>query len=213
MGSEPCSGGKIDTHREELRNTDEAEDSLNISRISLPADNVSFLSSSSSKSSNNVQYDNLFAFGTTNARSLPSNIESLVDTFEENDLTIMNISETWLKNTSVTDCNVADLEEAHKISLILKNRASRGGGVAIAYDMNKISLKKINVKTKFEIVCAQGQARGNRRKIFCMSYYMPPSMKRGEVDEMTEDLEDCVAKAWKLSANPLLSFPETPIRN
>ena len=57
-----------------------------------------------------------------------------------------------------------DINQEHGISFIRKDRNSRGGGVAIAYDSNKIELKKLSLKSlrgkKFEIVASAGKIIG-----------------------------------------------------
>ena len=159
---------------------------------------------SASLENNSIVYENPFVFCTTNARSISSKIDSLIDMFREEDASIVSISETWLKDGKLNDCNVADLEEAQQISLIVKNRARRGGGLAIAYDMRVIKLKKFPLTTKHEFVCASGNMIGTKRSVFVLSYYIPPAMTAAATREMTIEMEDAVSKAKAKLGDPII---------
>ena len=175
-------------------------DLTNFSNLSVSRN----ISMTSSNSNNSIIYENLFAFGTTNARSISAKIDSLIESMHENNLNLMCVSETWLKDSKITRDNIADLEEAHRVSFVVKNRASRGGGVAICFDMNKMSLKVVRTPTRFEYVCASGQTRGTKRPVFVLSFYMPPSMNADSSKEMISEMEDAIAKAKDRLNDPIV---------
>ena len=153
-----------------------------------------------------VNFNNLFAFAVVNARSISAKIESLVDLFTETELSLACISETWLKNGRLLDSNILDLEESHGISFITKNRSGRGGGVAVAYDMGKMALKKVFAKIcePYEIVCCAGNTRGTKRKVVVISYYMPPSLKASETENMIGCIDDLIGRAKSEWPDPII---------
>lgn len=59
--------------------------------------------------------------------------------------------------------------------MIAKNRDSRGGGVAIVFDQNKITLKPAFAFPKsMEVVCGVGRVIQTNRRIVVCSMYIPP---------------------------------------
>ena len=126
----------------------------------------------------------LFNIACTNARSLTNKIASLVTLFEENNLHVALLTETWLTGKICTKRNMDNLTAGANISFIRRDRGSRGGGVAIAYDNTKIRLSKFPFekdKTK-EIICAVGSCALSRRKFAFISAYLPPSISSAELD-------------------------------
>ena len=187
--------------RTEPNDQQDIDDSFNINDAS---ENIGSISGNNSTIPN--VYINLFAFAVINARSISAKVGSLVDLFTESEISLACVSETWLQNGPTLDSNVLDLEESHNISLITKNRSRRGGGVAIAYDKNKVNLKKVFSKysTQYEIVCASGQTRGTRRKIFAVSYYIPPDKKASESEKILECIDDLIGRARTEWEDPII---------
>ena len=190
-----------------LRHDDELRDiEINNSVISDENDITTIINSSnvSQVSSRSVSYENPLRMAIINARSISAKIGSLVDTFTNLDLHFACVSETWLRSGSSLDTNIADLEESQSISLITKNRSTRGGGVAIAYDRTKMKLKKFNSKSKYEIVCASGKTNCNKRPIFIISYYVPPDTKSEIYERIALDIEDVIGEAKTTLQDPLI---------
>ena len=78
-----------------------------------------------------------------NARSMNNKIESLIEVFDEYNLTFALLTETWFKNGFKLVSELTDLECSENIGVIAKNRTARkGGGVAIAYNTTMVSLKE-----------------------------------------------------------------------
>ena len=107
---------------------------------------------------------NKFTFALTNARSLGPKIKSLIDYFEELEIAIALITETWLVGGRELEQNVADLELGENLSIINKNRCDRrGGGVAIVYDRAKCKLGEYKIQGNgWEIIAAIGTLTGGR---------------------------------------------------
>ena len=151
-----------------------------------------------------IHCENLFAFASANARSVAAKIGSVVDTFRDLDLTFMNISETWLKDDSNLRNNLADLEEAHGLSMITKCRRTRGGGVGIVYDKSKIQLSKFPVNTDYEIVAARGKTRLTRRPVLVVSYYIPLNITAADFRLLLRDVGDIVGRAKTTMPDPII---------
>lgn len=156
--------------------------------------------------SESIEFRNPLFFAIINARSVSAKIASLVDTFNNLELGFACISETWLRTSPSLDVNLADLEESHSISLIVRNRngRGRGGGVGIAYNSRKLKLKRFPIKTRFEFVCASGKSTCNKRPIFIVSYYVPPDMKSEEFAAMMGEIEDAIGTARIKLRDPMI---------
>ena len=89
-----------------------------------------------SDENNSVLLDeNIFVFSCLNARSIMNKTTALVDLFDETNLSVSIITETWLTNNEAVAQRTEDLQYGEDISLIRKDRAGkRGGGVAIAFN-------------------------------------------------------------------------------
>ena len=157
-----------------------------------------------SSMSSSFTYQNPFSYAIMNARSVSAKIGSLIDSFRNLELSFACISETWLKSDGSLSINMTDLEESQQIGLIIKNRKSRGGGVAIAFDKNKMSLKNFPNKSKYEFVCASGKSVCNRRPVLIISYYVCPSLKAENYREMASDIEDCISRAKTSLQDPMV---------
>ena len=71
----------------------------------------------------------------------------------ELNISIVLISETWLRDTEDTDRLRVDLEQGHDVGVIAKNRPRKrngsyvvGSGVAIIFSKQQISLKDYTIK-------------------------------------------------------------------
>ena len=138
-------------------------------------------------------------FALTNARSLPPKIHSLISAFRELDLDFFMVTETWIRNTRATLENILDMESAENISLICKNRDSRGGGVCIAYDNTKVTLKRVALpKTKLEVVGAVGKISRMSKKVAVFAVYLPPRYKATDVDDFNNYLADAIENVKRI---------------
>ena len=148
----------------------------------------------------------MISFLLTNARSLTPKIGSLIEYFDERDLTFALVTETWFTSGRATENNIADLSVGVEIATINKNRhhtvKKRGGGVALLYHKQRCSFKERKIKgNKYEIVCAIGKLRHNTRQCVVFVVYIPPdslaetyhgalSTIADEIAKVKSDLED-----------------------
>lgn len=149
-------------------------------------------------------YNNPFHYAVTNCRSVSAKIGAVVDAFRNLNLGFMCLSETWLRDGVNLNMNIDDLETAHELGMITRNRGSRGGGVAIVYDRRKMKMKKWPNRSKFEFVCAQGSTSANKRPITIISYYIPPTMRSDEFKEMASEIEDIISEMKSKLRDPIV---------
>ena len=86
------------------------------------------------------------------------------------------------------------------ITLIRKDRDSRGGGVAIAYNSSQITLKKLFLNSlkhqpQFEIVAARGKLRGYKKELSIFSCYLQPTLNCAESLDFMDTLSNTIAEA------------------
>ena len=144
-------------------------------------------------------------FACANARSLVHKIGSLITLFEENSLHFAIITETWLSKKHCPPRMLSDLTVGSNITLLRKDRGSRGGGVAICFDPTKMKMNAYNAKnTKGETVYAVGNSSLTMRKIVVVSVYLPPSMKVDEVDLVLEDIATNVDRLKLKFRDPII---------
>ena len=122
----------------------------------------------------------------TNARSLQPKIESLVTAFEELELHVAVVTESWLKPGQKLLREIAEYENGPGISVIHKSRETRrgrnaGGGVAILFNKDKIRLAERKIRRgNNEIVCVIGKITGMSRHLAIIGAYIPPPDKSEE---------------------------------
>ena len=134
---------------------------------------------------------NVVNFACTNARSLPPKIIAMVENFRELDLTFFAITETWLSTNSQTTSEIKDLFDSEGITLLTRNRTGRGGGVAVAFDTNKASLKTVRLSgNEHEIICCAGSFGSSKRKLVIFTVYVPPRMNVTTFTNMCTYLTD-----------------------
>ena len=188
---------------QEILREDDPEDNLNEELIST---DLSIESSTISSDNLDVSIDNpnnkkfnIINFVYTNARSLAPKIESLIDVFENWNLHFAAISETWLRDGERYTKNVRKLEQKENLSVISRNRKSRGGGVAIIFNSCMIDLKYLPIKgNDFELVAAIGRTVLDSRKFLVASAYYPPQMKKEKVDKMNECITELIESHKRL---------------
>ena len=103
-----------------------------------------------------------------NCRSLKHKLSSLCTNFEMNDSTIALLTETWFtKGDKLLKNHLNDIELAKNIKVLRKDRNSRGGGVALAFNAAISNFAKLKLKSlvgcKFEILAAEGKLHGFKR--------------------------------------------------
>ena len=96
---------------------------------------------------------------------------------------IIVFCETWLRGGKEQDNFVNTLENGHAIKSICRNRRSRGGCVAILYNLHKINVAEHRFGRKnFEIVAAKGTMAGPTgtclHSVFTLNRVLPQNKKR-----------------------------------
>ena len=140
-----------------------------------------------------------FRFIVTNARSLRPKIKSLCHAFNELDLHIAVVSESWLRPGPDLGAQLLDVEDRENICLLHKSRQSRrgrtaGGGIVIGYNKNKINTERRMRRKNFELISAVGRLPGTRQRIAVHGIYIPPQTRAGLVDEINELVKDEISK-------------------
>lgn len=159
---------------------------------------------STSLSASSSELANPLNAAVINARSISAKTESLVDLIRNTDCHFVCVSETWLSDSNNLRDNVADLEASEAISMITKCRRRRGGGVAICFDQTKVNLKRFPCPSEFEIVCASGYSNCNKRPLFVVSYYIPPSTKAEQFGAIAKTIEDMISSAKIKLQDPMI---------
>ena len=148
----------------------------------------------------------------TNARSLSPKIMSLITYFEELELDIAIVSESWLADSTTLTEDLAELELGTDLSVIYKNRPLRltsrrctaGGGIAIVFNKLKCKLVEEKIRgNKFEVVCAKGRFPGLNNTVIIVGIYIQPRMKASEFDELRSVLADKIMIEKTKTCDPL----------
>ena len=165
----------------------------------------------------------------TNARSLSPKIISLVHGFEEMNLNIAVITETWFPKGQALEQKAEDLLLGEGLRMAARSREPGAagfshGGVAVIWN-NTVSLSKHSFPNpeQFEILALTGTIHGCERKIIIIAAYIPPgyAVPRGRaclekisdlVIELTEKMDGAYLivtgdfNQWKLG-DTLADFP------
>ena len=147
----------------------------------------------------------------TNARSLAPKIHSLHDTFEEHEIDIALITESWLKDGVTLNNDVIDLEYGSGLKIIYKNRPKKnvgtrsvGGGVSIVFNKARCSLRERKMAgNKFELVAAVGRVGNVKRQVVAFCVYIEPKMKAAEFAQLSELLRSEILKL-KVKGDPIV---------
>ena len=140
-----------------------------------------------------------------NCRSVKPKLNFLSECFKINKLDVALLNETWLyKNDPQGRKLLLDLKNEHSIDFIRKDRNSRGGGVAVAFDRNRLSLKKLNLqslrlKNEFEILATRGQIKNCKKELTIFSCYLPPKLSKIESTSFLDVLTDAISEAKSTS--------------
>ena len=91
------------------------------------------------------------------------------------------------------------MKDSDGVNLLRKDRNSRGGGVAIAFDSKNASFEKMKLSAMsacdFEIVVAKGKLNGKHKGHIVVSCYLPPAYNKTKTSEFFEKLIDVISEA------------------
>ena len=150
-------------------------------------------------------------FINTNARSLCPKIDSLIDCYEEMDVTLGIVTETWLADGDSLDKDLRDLAKGAGLDMICLNRKanSRGvahGGVAIVANNSACSIKKLNMPNpgQFEVLTSLSTLPGYSRKLLTVACYLPPNYPVPKGKEALEYVENVVRELKRSYKDPFI---------
>ena len=149
-----------------------------------------------------LEKKNILTIINTNARSLRPKTDSLIDCFEELNVDIAIITETWLKDGPELDQLCSDLELGAGLCTLSLNRAANPttgvahGGVAIITRKCAGKFKPFDFPNpdNFEVLCAVGQLTGTSKKLAVVAAYVPPGYSVGRGNACMEFVEDLVVE-------------------
>ena len=119
------------------------------------------------------------SIGLMNARSLDLKLPSFYETFEDSELSLACVCETWLKSDGNFNRIKEDLKERKNLDIYAYNRPGkrRGGGVSIIVDPTKIKVSENKFKRdSYEIVSVIGKIIGGNRPLIVYCVYLPPNL-------------------------------------
>ena len=147
-------------------------------------------------------------FISTNARYLRPKITSLIDAFENLDLTFAAITETWLSDGTRLQLDCENLLLGHGLGCITKKRPPGNAGyshcgVALIYrnDIVKAEIFAFPNPENFEVLPVKLSIKGIKRKVFVACIYIPPGYSTARGKGCTGDFNQ-----WKIE----LAFEDYP---
>jgi hypothetical protein len=114
-------------------------------------------------------------------------------------------TETWINSNHCTEELLSDLESNSKYSVLRRDRQSRGGGVAVIYNRDLISMTEAKLPTtKYEVLAAIGRRTSQRRKVLVIAAYIPPSYDAEETNGFMEYLTQALLLLRGRYVNPYI---------
>ena len=145
----------------------------------------------------------------TNARSLCPKIESLVDCFEELDVTLDIVTEMWLADGDSLNRDIRDLANGTGLGMICLNRKPNGRGVAhrevavvqntASYTLSKLDLP---IPDSFEVLVTLSNLPGYSRKLLTVACYLPPNYTVQRGRDAPDYVEDVVLELKRRYKDP-----------
>ena len=144
---------------------------------------------------------------TANARSLNLKLDSLYDLFDASDIAAVLLTETWLNNDGNNERIIEDITLNKGLGVINYNRPGRrrGGGVAIVYKKEKLSLEEHKFRRDgIEVVAARGRIKGQKRTFVLFSVYLPPNLLMSRVKHACDIINNEIDHLKTLFDSPLI---------
>ena len=152
-----------------------------------------------------------FTIVNTNARSLCPKINSLLDCFEELDVGLSIVTETWLSDGPTLVDDAQDLLLGAGIGILYKNRpvGARGishGGVAVLYRESDCSFKEMKVQNPlgFEVLPVVGNVVGQKRRMVVIACYIPPNYTVNRAKQCMDYIASLVIEAKRRVKDPYI---------
>ena len=152
-----------------------------------------------------------FTLINTNARSLCPKINSLLDCFEEMNVDVAVVTETWLSDGESLQDDISDLSHGAGLGMICKNRPvnNRGfshGGVAIMYQTGTSNFTRVDLPNPgdFEVIVGAGSLPGHSRKMVVVACYLPPGYDVPKGKRALDYITDVVLEIKRKYRDPYL---------
>ena len=129
--------------------------------------------------------------------------ESVSDFFENTNISFALLTETWTTHDNEPKIR-EEFEKQRGLSIIMKSRGTRGGGVAVVYRDNFAFKRHEFFTANFEILAVQGKLPNTRRQMYIFCLYYPPCMKPDHVKAMNELICEEIVKIKIAHADPLI---------
>ena len=146
-------------------------------------------------STNEPSKINAFNFLLTNARSLAPKLDSFVENFQERDIDLAVVTETWLyEGCDLLADGSVDLRLGEGIGALHCGRSGRrGGGVGVFYRTSRLKVHDITPKDNPHEICASlCSLRGSARKIVCIGVYLITALDEAAAELLLEYVNDLI---------------------
>ena len=158
----------------------------------------------------------------TNARSLCPKIESLIDCFDEMEVTLGVVTETWLADGDSLDRDIADLAKGAGLGMLCLKRKPNGrgvahGGVAVVHNTAACTLARVDLPNPddYEVLVTLSNLRGHSRKLLTVACYLPPNYNAQRGKGALEHVENVVLELKGRYKDPFImvagDFNQWPI--
>ena len=156
------------------------------------------------KKNHNEISKNVLSICLINARSLMPKLHSLYETMQELKTDVCVVTETWMREDPEINQHLEDFTNLTGYSILRKDRENRrGGGVAILFNNETISLTSVKTKrTDYEILAALGRRTGQRRKLLVIAVYVPPDYDSDQSSQCLSEVNDMILSLRKRYNNP-----------
>ena len=107
---------------------------------------------------------------------------------------------------------MSSLKAEHGLEAVSKMRrktgnGNPGGGIAIIYKTQKISLSEYPIKRgPYELICAKGKLKNNTRHFFVLGAYLPPKLKAAESRKCLEYISGAILRIKTDFKNPYIAI-------
>ena len=142
----------------------------------------------------------------TNSRSIENKIESVYDIFDELDISIAIVTETWSKNDNTFERIKERSLHEKGITIIHKHRpgTKKGGGVFVMARNKFVTMSKYKLNSrKHEVVAAKGKITGSPRPLYVFALYLSTALKKSEADAALEMVNEEILKVKTKENNPI----------
>ena len=135
---------------------------------------------------------------------------SLYDHFEDLELDMMIVTETWFYDCAALTrllCNAREGEGLQAINYVRKRkgRLNIGGGVSVFYKQSKVKISEYKLKRKgHEMVVVRAKLKNNTRPMFVISAYMSTRLNKNQSEEFLGLINEGIHKICSENKEPYI---------